>query len=305
MSIISGSITPSEKKNGINSHFFNPEMTSKPDGWCNISQQQYNEQNPFPFVVQDNFLEPSFALNLQNEILNIPPENWDRYENPFEKKYTLRDKYAFPPLLTQLFNELTCDEFVKQLSEIVGRPLLLDTTRNFWGVHLFEEGDKLDIHVDAGIHPSLSLKKEITFGIYLSKNWAEDNGCQLELWEGESCVYGRGNGGFPQLHKKTHSVSPLFNRMIMFSCDDYSWHGSPTPNTPTTCSLFPERIFVTLSYLTEFDTPPRPKYQNLRKKAFFVDMPTDPQNDKKDLMRILRADPERFKEIYNVTSNGV
>ncbi len=51
---------------------------------------------------------------------------------------------------------------------MVGYNLILDTTRNFWGVHTYKLGDKLDIHVDAGIHPTLQLKKQITFGIYLS-----------------------------------------------------------------------------------------------------------------------------------------
>ena len=40
-------------------------------------------------------------------------DKWDRYDNPFEQKYTLRDKFNFPPLLTQLFETLTNDIFIK------------------------------------------------------------------------------------------------------------------------------------------------------------------------------------------------
>ena len=121
------------------------------------------ENHPFPHIMKDNFLKSEIALKLQNEILNIQQSEWDRYNNPFEQKYTLRDKYNFPPELTKLFDKLTSDEFVTELSNLVGYKLKLDTTRNFWGVHTYGPGDKLDIHVDAGLHPSLGLKKQIIY----------------------------------------------------------------------------------------------------------------------------------------------
>jgi len=54
---------------------------------------------PFPYGKLDNFLNTTFAIDVQNEILNIPQEEWDRYNNPFEQKYTLRDKFKFPHYL--------------------------------------------------------------------------------------------------------------------------------------------------------------------------------------------------------------
>jgi Rps23 Pro-64 3,4-dihydroxylase Tpa1-like proline 4-hydroxylase len=163
---------------------------------------------PFPYICQDEFLDIDFAQQIQTEIINLPEEAWDRYNNPFEQKYTLRDKYNFPPSLQRLFQELTSDGFVQKLSKLFGYELLLDTTRNFWGVHTYGPGDKLDIHVDAGIHPTLKLKKQLTLGIYLSYEWKDHYGCDLELWKGDNSA-----NNDAKLQEKIISISPLIDIM--------------------------------------------------------------------------------------------
>jgi len=251
-----------------------------------ISELIFNNY-PFPYGKLDNFLHEDFAKKLQKEIVDIPSDSWDRYDNPFEQKYTLRDKFNFPPLLKNLFQELTSEPFVSNLSELSGHSLMLDNTRNFWGVHTYGPGDKLDIHVDAGLHPTLGLKKQVTLGIYLSYDWKEEYGCDLEIWRGENSANDGAN-----LIERVDSISPLFNRLVLFTCNDYSWHGNPEPaNCPDTS----KRIFITLSYLSEnFED------QNKRMKAFFIARPSDPADEEKDKLRLLRADPEKYKEMYRI-----
>jgi Rps23 Pro-64 3,4-dihydroxylase Tpa1-like proline 4-hydroxylase len=250
-----------------------------------ITHEQYVNIKPFPYMLQDDFLETEFANTLQAEILNIPDEAWDRYDNPFEQKFTLRDKFHLPDNLSLLFNSLTSESFLSNLSELVGYKLQLDETRNFWGVHKYNHGDKLDIHVDAGIHPTMELKKQVTLGIYISSNWKSEYGCDLEIWSGDNASDPRA-----KLHEKVYSISPLFNRMILFTCNDFSWHGNPQP---ALCPINSQRIFVTLSYLSTHMTD-----QNKRKKAFFIARPDDPHDDQKDMLRILRSDPEQYKSVY-------
>lgn len=242
---------------------------------------------PFPYCKKDGFLNEDFALELQKEILNIPKDDWDRYNNPFEQKYTLRDKFGFPNYLKQLFQELTSEHFVSKLSKVVGYDLKLDETRNFWGVHTYGPGDKLDIHVDAGLHPTKLLKKQITLGIYLSYEWKEEYGCHLEIWRGENA-----SNNHAKIIEKVDSIAPMFNRMVLFECNDYAWHGNPEP---ANCPLESKRIFVTLSYLSE-----NFKDENKRMKAFFVARPGDPLDEEKDKLRLLRADPEKYKFVYKV-----
>jgi Rps23 Pro-64 3,4-dihydroxylase Tpa1-like proline 4-hydroxylase len=250
-----------------------------------INPEEYQNIKPYPYIIQDNFLDDNFAKDIQKEILDIPEEAWDRYENPFESKFTLRNKFNFPPNLNRLFDELQKESFTDKLSKVVGHTLFLDHTRNFWGAHKYNNGDKLDIHVDAGLHPTTKQKKQVTLGIYLSANWKEEYGCQLEVWKGDNAV-----SNDAKIYEKVASISPLFNRMILFTCNDYAWHGNPEP---AGCPKNSKRIFITISYLSE-------NYEDLnkRQKAYFLARPNDPVDLEKDKLRLLRADPDRFKEIY-------
>jgi Rps23 Pro-64 3,4-dihydroxylase Tpa1-like proline 4-hydroxylase len=172
---------------------------------------------------------------------------------------------------------------------LVGYELLLDTTKNFWGVHKYYSGDKLDIHVDAGDHPILDLKKQVTIGIciYLSHNWKIDSGCELEIWNGTSCAIKK-----PQLYNKVASISPLFNRFIIFTCNDFAWHGNPTHVKSNSDS---KRIFITLSYLSKNKND-----NNNRKKAFFIETPDLPFDLEKQKLRDLRANISTYKDIYRI-----
>lgn len=252
-----------------------------------IDAEIYQKTQPFPYAFQDSILHEMAASLLQHEILSIPQEAWDRYSNPFEDKWTLRDKHAFPTALSLLFKELESEQVITQLSRICGYPLMIDPTRNFWGVHTYNNGDKLDIHVDAGLHPTTKQKKQVTLGIYLSANWKEEYGCKLEMWRGENAA-----SATPKLFEKVASIAPIYNRMVLFTCNDYAWHGNPEPvQAPNNA----KRIFITISYLSENDSD-----QNKKTKAFFVARPEDPVDEEKDKLRLLRADPEKYKDVYRV-----
>jgi hypothetical protein len=80
----------------------------------NITPLEYQTTKPYPHFFQDNILDEEYANQLQTEILNIPIECFDRYDNPFEKKYTLRDKFKCTPLLHNFFTYLESEEFVTQ-----------------------------------------------------------------------------------------------------------------------------------------------------------------------------------------------
>ena len=252
-----------------------------------INGKEFKETKPFPYLKIDNILNNKFAKTIQQEIIDIPDDEWDRYENPFEHKYTLRDKENIPKECSKLFITLTSKEFVNYLSNIMGYEIKNDSTKNWWGIHKYNDGDHLDIHVDAGLHPKTKQKKQLTLGIYLSKNWKEDNGGHLEIWHGENS-----SNNDAKIIKCCDRILPEFNRLILFENNDFSWHGNPNP---VICKNGEKRIFVTVSYVSE-------QYHDLNKKekAFFVKRPDDPDDEKKDKLRILRCDPEKYKEIYRI-----
>ena len=252
-----------------------------------INESVYQNTKPYPHVSVCDVLDPDFALNIQNEILSIEDNAWDRYNNPLEQKYTLSDKNNLPINTQKLFDILTSEVFVNELSSIVGTQLLNDPDKNWWGIHKYSNGDYLDIHSDAGNHPKTGQKKHVTLGIYLSKNWSEENNGQLEIWDGESVV-----NDDAKIHTRITSIIPLFNTLVLFDNTNNAWHGNPDP---VKCSKDNIRIFVTLSYLSEMHRIP---YDNMRQKAFFIKRPQDPEDEEKNKIRLMRADKHQYKNIY-------
>lgn len=243
--------------------------------------QSFRENKPFSYIFKDNFLQEEKALKIQKEIISLPPDVWDRYQNPFENKYTFRDKFKLPPLTLQLFQQL--EDFRGELQKLSDSPLYLDPTRNFWGIHKFSSGDHLDIHLDASNHPDTNLKKKFTLGLYLtSSNWEKENGGSLELWEGDT----------KEIWSCKSSIEPKFNRMILFDNTDNSWHGSPTP---IVCRDDQFRIFITMSYMTDLDPT-----TNKKKKAYFVPRPSECWTAEKLRLRDLRSEVLSCREVYNL-----
>lgn len=251
-----------------------------------IDAKTYQETKPFPHYYMDDALDEQFAKVLQNEILSLYKSFFDRYNNPFEQKYTLRDKFNYPPVLHELFSFLESTTFIDKLSDFVGYRLKKDPTRNFHGVHIYDKGDYLDIHVDAGLHPLTLQKKQVTLGLYLSCCWQENYGCDLEIWDGDDA-----DQQDPKLKRCVLKIPPMFNRLVLFTCTDNSWHGNPEPcNGPDGA----KRIFVTISYLSD----DREQFKNEKRKAYFLARPQDPPDEEKDALRLLRADATHYKDIY-------
>jgi Rps23 Pro-64 3,4-dihydroxylase Tpa1-like proline 4-hydroxylase len=242
------------------------------------------------YIIIDNFLDKKDASDCQTEILQCDMSVWDRYNNCFEQKYTYRDKYNFPVNVKNLFTQFTSELFLNELNRLTKLNLINDPTRMFWGIHLFENGDKLDIHVDAGRHLSTNFTKALTVGLYLSYDWKEENKGYLEFWKGDNSYEEN-----PKLYNCVHKILPLFNRCVIFENNDTSWHGAPEDCICTN----EKRIFVTCSYLMKDSNE---LFKNERKKALFIKRPQDPDDIEKDRLRIVRANPTQCKDVYNINT---
>ena len=252
-----------------------------------VDPQKFKTTQQFPFFKTENALQVNFAQTIQDEILSISDDEWDRYDNPLEHKYTLRNKENLPKECGKLFKMLTSEDFVNYLSSIMGYEIKNDVSKNWWGIHKYDDGDHLDIHVDAGLHPQTKQKKQLTLGIYLSKDWKEENGGHLEMWKGENA-----SNNDAKISECCYKILPQFNTLVLFECNDYAWHGNPNP---VVCKNGEKRIFVTLSYVSEQYTD-----LNKKEKAFFVKRPEDPEDEEKDKIRMMRCDPEKYKEVYRI-----
>lgn len=206
----------------------------------------YQNANPFPYIVIDNFLDPWIISEINKELDEYT--NWRTdggvSRHQVNKMFTpdamfdINDVEIFSqqaPKTRLMLNYLYSFEFLKFLETLTGiSGLLPDYSFVGGGVHNVQSGGKLDIHADFGKHLITGLFRRINLLIYITPHWDELWGGELELWDRD-------------MSKRLVKIPPVFNRAVIFNTDSTSFHGHPTPlNTPTGIS----RRSLALYYFT-------------------------------------------------------
>jgi hypothetical protein len=172
---------------------------------------------PFRHVAIDNFLEDSFAQSL---LENFPPfdEKLAINENGVVGSKAVHEKVAgLGPVWQKLDKLVQGTEFRKMISEITDVPELKFDPEYFGGgTHENLHTQGLNPHVDFNFHPVTHQHRRLNLILYLSPEWEES-------W-----------GGSIQLHRDPYltpaeddivTITPAFNRCVIFETNEYSWHG--------------------------------------------------------------------------------
>jgi Rps23 Pro-64 3,4-dihydroxylase Tpa1-like proline 4-hydroxylase len=195
----------------------------------------YASASPYPHVVMDDFLPKEV---LEQVLANFPKPGqvkWQTFDNNYEKKLAFRQAEALPTPVRELLyfmNSHPVLQFLEKLTGIGG--LIPDPSFSGGGCHQIERGGKLQVHVDFNKLQPVNLDRRINLLIYLNKDWKEEYGGHFELWdaEGKTCV---------------NRILPLFNRCVVFSTTETSYHGHPHP---LTCPEGRTRKSIALYYYT-------------------------------------------------------
>lgn len=177
---------------------------------------QYVTAQPFPHIVMDG-LFPGEALDGVLADFPRPEEMQARFDNATEKKlgYTyetpVRDKVRE---FLWTMSSAPVLQFLEALTGIEG--LIPDPYFGGAGPHQIVRGGFLKVHVDFNWHPLLKLDRRLNLLVYLNKDWQDGYGGHLELW----------NRDMTRCEQK---ILPLFNRTVVFSTTDVSFHGHPAP----------------------------------------------------------------------------
>jgi Rps23 Pro-64 3,4-dihydroxylase Tpa1-like proline 4-hydroxylase len=224
---------------------------------------------PFPNVEIDNFFQEEIAEVLYRAFPKVIDDHkWVIYNNPIEKKYALTDFSALPQF-EDLFTLLQSDQFVELIKKISGiENLEKDPHLHGAGLHQHTSGGKLDMHLDYSIHPITGKERRVNLIIYFSKDWEPEFGGAIELW----------NEDFTKCEKK---LSPCFNKAILFRTSDISYHGLPSV---IKCPESNSRKSIAIYYVSD----PRSDLTNIRYKAQFRALPTQPINDKLEQLYRIR-----------------
>ena len=180
------------------------------------NKEKYSTASPFPHIVLDNF----FDEEILNEILKEFPKNLDQIGNEFnnkvEKKLSLNDSKLLSQHTNNFLNFLNSQIFLNFLQKLtnIDEKLVPDPYLLGGGLHELRNEGYLNIHADFNLHPSMKLDRRLNILIYLNKNWSENFGGSLQLWDKD-------------MRKCIQKILPEFNRMVIFSTTDFSYHGNP------------------------------------------------------------------------------
>ncbi|MBD1847831.1 2OG-Fe(II) oxygenase [Cyanobacteria bacterium FACHB-63] len=199
------------------------------------NRQQYSSALPFPHIVLDNVL-PEEALNgVLNEFPSIDNPIWKQYKTSFEAKLESQGEDKLGVFTNLLLYQFNSPPFLKFLETLTGIDNLIPDPYFFGGgLHQIPKGGKLGIHADYSKHGKLKLERRLNVLLYLNKDWQEEYGGHLELWNSSmsECV---------------RRILPIYNRMVVFTITDWAFHGHPEP---LTCPDGWTRKSIALYYFT-------------------------------------------------------
>ena len=139
----------------------------------------------------------------------------DRYQ----KKSALNSTREMGPKTRALIQFLNGQEMIMFLEKLTGiEGLVPDPFLAGGGLHQLRQGGFLGVHADFNFQKHMRLDRRINLLVYLNKDWEEDWGGNIELWDTsmKHCV---------------KRYAPLFNRCVIFNTTDKSFHGNPQPVT--------------------------------------------------------------------------
>ncbi len=193
-----------------------------PDKLERLASEQheaYVRATPFPHIVLDDFLSEEVLEKVLDEFPKPGQASWLTLYHENSKKLALNDEKQFGENTRRILTELNSSTFLRFLEKLTGIEGLVPDP-HFWGggLHQIERGGFLNVHADFNWYEKLKLDRRLNLLLYLNKGWLEEYGGHLELWSRD-------------MSRSEKKVLPVFNRCVVFSTTDFSYHGHPTPLT--------------------------------------------------------------------------
>ena len=179
----------------------------------------YKKNNPFPHIEFNNFFCENFLKKVLNEFPDLSKlNNSEKYNSKNEVKLSNNKYDNFSTNTKKFIDFLNSSKFLLFLKKLtsIEENLVADRHLMGGGLHEIKRGGVLKIHTDFNRHPFLPLDRRLNLLIYLNENWSDSFGGQLELWD-------------QNMKKAVKKISPTFNKIVIFSTNDFSNHGHPEP----------------------------------------------------------------------------
>ena len=205
---------------------------------------EYQSSRPFPHTVIDNFLPGWVAKKIVEEFKAYGDWGYDPSKhsmnhqvNKFFSPWSIEKGISTIPEITKnLLLYMNSPDVLRKLEDLTGIDNLIpDPNYLGGGMHRIDSGGKLSVHADFMLNEVTRNFRRINLLIYLNENWIPEWGGSLQLWSDD-------------MTQMVSEVEPIFNRAVIFSTGEKTYHGHPHPlQTPEGIS----RYSIALYYYTE------------------------------------------------------
>jgi hypothetical protein len=201
----------------------------------------FRTAQPFRHVVIEDFLDASAC----ERILADFPRFEDRYALNEMGEVGGKAVRMNVREISDAYRDLDCylqtREFLDFISTVTGIPdLLYDPDYIGGGTHENRDGQGLDQHVDFNFHPATRWHRRLNLIVYLNPEWDAAWGGNLQLqadpWNGDA---------------SGPSITPLFNRAVIFETTERSWHGFSNIHLPPDKKDLSRKSFAIYLYTKE------------------------------------------------------
>lgn len=176
---------------------------------------EYINNKPFPHIAIDDFMNPNVLDACNTDFprtLDVDGKTFQRAQENLKSSF---NPDFLPHTLRSMFYSFNARPFIAFLEELTGiRGLIPDPYFLGGGFHETLNGGHLSVHADFNHHKLLNLERRINALIYLNKDWKDEYGGHLELWDAS-------------MKHRVKSIAPIFNRLVVFNTTATSFHGQP------------------------------------------------------------------------------
>jgi 2OG-Fe(II) oxygenase superfamily len=173
----------------------------------------YKVRYPTPHASFDDFLPAGIVHRIAGAFPSKSAEGWTVHSNAHADRKFLGDETKANPLFRAFMQATSSRQFLLFLETLTGiQGLIPDPYYIGGGAMTAGRGDKLDMHLDFNWHYKLHAHRRCNALFYLTPDWNPEWDGRLVLGKEQSARY-----------------LPHFNRCIVFTTSEESWHGQPDP----------------------------------------------------------------------------
>ncbi len=201
-----------------------------------VHRDPFRAARPFPHCCLDGLVSDPLLDRVLSELPRADEAAWKPLEDE-GKAYRKVISAGFDeagPHTRELLASLTSPRFLGFLEELTGiAGLFPDPYLHSAGFHQYRTGGFLELHADFSWHYKLHAYRRVNLLLYLNKEWKEEYGGHLELWDKDL--------------KTSVKLLPIWNRTVIHDVLPRAYHGLPRP---ITCPVEMTRKSLTIWYYT-------------------------------------------------------